>query len=171
MDRPPAELILRGGKVVTVDNGFRIHQAVAIAGERIVSVGTDDEVETSAGHHTRRIDLAGHTVILGLIDGHAHMDNEGLKTIHPSLAGAHSVREIIERIESLAQENSPGDWIVTMPVGDPPYYRGVPETLREGRYPNRWELDEAAPDDPAFIKPVYGYWRGLGGGSSRFGSQ
>ena len=163
MERPPAELILRGGKVVTVDNGFRIHQAIGIAGEKIVSVGTDGEVETSAGHCTRRINLAGHTVIPGLIDGHAHMDNEGLKTIHPSLAGAYSIREIIERIESIAQENAPGDWIVTMPIGDPPYYRGVPETLSEGRYPNRWELDEAAPDNPVFIKPVYGYWRGLGG--------
>ena len=78
MERPPAELILRGGKVVTVDTGFRIHQAIGIAGEKIVSVGTDGEVETSAGHCTRRINLAGHTVIPGLIDGHAHMDNEGL---------------------------------------------------------------------------------------------
>ena len=163
MSRAPSDFILTGGKIVTVDAGFHIHQAVGIAGDRIVAVGRDDEVATAASDRARRIDVAGRTVMPGLIDGHAHMDNEGLKTIHPSLAGARSVRDIAERIEGLARERAPGEWIVTMPVGDPPYYRGVPETLREGRYPNRWELDEVAPDNPVFIKPVYGYWRGLGG--------
>jgi len=66
-------------------------------------------------------------------------------------------------IEALAAGRDDGKWIVTMPVGDPPYYRDVPDTLREKRFPTRWELDELAPRNPVYIKPVYGYWRGLGG--------
>ena len=53
----------------------------------------------------------------------------------------------------------PGEWIVTMPVGDPPNFFGVPDGLAEKRYPNRWDLDEAAPDNPVYIKAIWGPWR------------
>jgi predicted amidohydrolase YtcJ len=158
-----ADLVLTGGKIVTSDDAFRIAEAVAISDGKVAAVGSSSEISALAGQGTQRIDLGGRTVIPGLIDGHAHMDNEGLKYIFPSLAGCRSVRDIQERIAALAAAAKPGEWIVTMPIGDPPHYRDMPERLLEGRYPNRWELDAVAPDNPVYIKPVYGYWRGLGG--------
>jgi len=161
--RDAPDLILTGGKILTVDESFRIEQAVAITDGRFAATGDDKDITALAGPQTRVIDLAGRTAMPGLIDGHAHMDNEGLKYIYPSLAGARSVSDILRRIEALAAERDDGEWIITMPVGDPPYYRNVPDILREKRFPTRWELDDVAPRNPVYIKPVYGYWRGLGG--------
>jgi predicted amidohydrolase YtcJ len=54
------------------------------------------------------------------------MDREGLKLLYPSLGGARSIDDVFQRIEALAKAAAPGDWIVTMPLGDPPYYFDVP---------------------------------------------
>ena len=155
----PADLVLRNAKVITVDASFTIAQAIAIAGDRIVAVGPEPAMAAHIAAGTRIIDLKGKAVIPGLIDGHAHMDREGLKGVYPSLGGLHSIRDIQWRIAELAQKAKPGEWIVTMPIGDPPYYWDVPESLAEKRWPTRHELDEAAPNNPVFIRSIWGFWR------------
>ena len=155
----PADLILRNAKVITVDASFTIAQAIAIAGDRIVAVGPEQAMAAHTASETRVIDLKGKAVIPGLIDGHAHMDREGLKGVYPSLGGLYSIRDIQGRIADLAQKAEPGEWIVTMPIGDPPYYWDVPESLAEKRWPTRHELDEAAPNNPVFIRSIWGFWR------------
>ena len=77
----------------------------------------------------------------GLIDGHAHMDREGLRGVFPSLGRVRSIGDIQDRIAELARSKKPGEWIVTMPIGDPPYYFDVPDILAEKRWPTRQELD------------------------------
>ncbi len=106
------------------------------------------------------IDLTGKTVVPGLIDGHAHMDREALRDVFPALGRVRSISDIQERIAELARGKKPGEWIVTMPIGDPPYYFDVPEILAEKRWPTRAELDAAAPDNPVYIRSIWGYWRG-----------
>lgn len=140
-----ADLVLVGGTVVTVDPAFRLAEAVAIRGDRIIAVGANEEVNRLVGSGTRVIHLGARAVVPGLIDGHAHMDREGLKSIYPSLAGAHSIDDVLQRIEALVRDSDPGEWIVTMPIGEPPYYWDVPQNLREGRFPTRWELDRVSP--------------------------
>ncbi|MBX3665141.1 MAG: amidohydrolase [Burkholderiales bacterium] len=156
---PPADLILKNGHILTVDSGFRIAQALAVAGERILAVGTDAEVSPHAAPWTRLIDLNGKTVIPGLIDGHAHMDREGLKGVYPSLGRTRSIRDIQDRIADLARTKRPGEWIVTMPIGDPPFYFNVPDILAEKRWPTREDLDIVSPDNPVYIRPIWGFWR------------
>ncbi|MCW5771359.1 MAG: amidohydrolase [Rhodospirillaceae bacterium] len=156
-ERP--DRIYHNGKIITVDRDFSIAGAIATRGERIVATGRSDAMLALADPETERIDLGGRAVMPGLIDGHAHMDREGLKAVYPSLAGARSIADIQARIRALAKQAGPGAWVVTMPVGEPPSYWDVPGMLKEKRWPTRWELDEAAPDNPVYIRPIWGFWR------------
>ena len=71
-----------------------------------------------------------------------------------------SIRDIQDRIAELARSKQAGEWIVAMPIGDPPFYFNVPDTLAEKRWPTRQELDAAAPNNPVYIRSIWGFWRG-----------
>ena len=154
-----ADTILTGGRIITCDARFSIAEAVAVRDGKFLAVGAAGMVAQHQGVETRMIALDGRAVMPGLIDGHAHMDREGLKAVFPSLSGARSVAAVQARIRELAAGRPKGEWIVTMPVGEPPYYWDLPESLAENRWPTREDLDEAAPDHPVYIKPIWGYWR------------
>jgi predicted amidohydrolase YtcJ len=156
---PAADLVLHGGRVITLDARSTVAEAIAIAGDRILAVGRDADIRALAGPAARVVDLGGRAVVPGLIDAHAHLDREGLKAAYPSLAGAASIDDVLQRIEALARETPPGEWIVTMPIGEPPEYRDVPNNLRERRFPTRFELDRVSPRHPVYIRSLWGYWR------------
>jgi len=79
------------------------------------------------------------------------LSHAGPRSKGPSLRGLKSIGKIQGVIRGLAEHFPPGRWIVTSPIGDPPYFFNVPENLEERRYPNRWDLDEAAPHHPVCI--------------------
>ena len=152
------DIVIHNGKILTVDARDSIRQAVAVRGSHIVAVGNDSDILPLAGPGTKTFDLRGRTVIPGIVDIHAHMDREGLKSIYPSLAGLRSIKDIKQRIKELAGDKAPGEWVVTMPIGDPPNYSDMPQSLAEGRFPDRHDLDEAAPDNPVYIKGIWTPW-------------
>src|SRR5216683_4121177 len=90
----PADLVLKSGKIITVDRAFTVAEAVAVAGERILAVGPDEQIAAHIAPWTRVIDLNGRSVIPGLVDGHAHLDREGLKSVFPALGRVRSIRDI-----------------------------------------------------------------------------
>ena len=98
-----ADIILTNGKIITVDDRFTIAQAVAVRGDRIVAVGTNEEIARLAGPDTRRIDLAGRSVVPGLIDNHAHYMEEGvLWTDELRLDGIETRKQAIEMMRAKA---------------------------------------------------------------------
>lgn len=157
---PPADVILKNAQVITIDARSSITEAIAIAGEKILAVGPDAAMAAHTAPGTRVIDMKKRTVMPGLIDGHAHMDREALRYIFPELGKVRSIKDIQDRIAELARGKKPGEWIVTMPIGDAPYYFDVPGVLAEKRLPTRQELDAAAPNNPVYIRPIWGFWRG-----------
>ena len=154
-----ADQIIENGKIATLAPGDSMAEAIAITEDKILAVGSTSEVDALADKNTTRIDARGRLVTPGLIDAHAHMDREGLKEIPPSLSGCTSIDDILQRIEVLAGETPKGEWIVTMPIGEPPFYFGVPENLKENKFPNRHDLDRVAPDHPVYIRAIWGHWR------------
>jgi predicted amidohydrolase YtcJ len=144
------ELLLVDGKIVTVDDRFAIEQAIAIAGERIVAVGDSDELRASAGPATRIVDLAGRTVIPGLIDNHNHVirateywPNEA------RLDGVTSRAVALERLAAKAATLADGEWLMTLGGWIETQFTDSRADLTLA------ELDSIAPDRPAFVQAVY----------------
>jgi predicted amidohydrolase YtcJ len=158
VDEIAADWVLANGRIVTLDRRRPAATALAIRGERIVATGDRGAVRRWRGRRTRVIDLRGATVVPGLVDAHAHLDREGLKFLQPSLAGCRSIADIQALIRRLAARRPKGEWIVTMPVGTPPFYRDAPGGLAERRWPTRADLDAASPDHPVYIRGIWGYW-------------
>lgn len=144
--RSPADLVLRGGKIVTVDNVFSIKQAVAIRDGLIVAVGSDGEIRDYIGPQTRVIDLAGRTVIPGLIDSHIHATVAGLSwdaELHWELN--RTLADGLRQIATSAKSKKAGSWIV---VGG----GWVPTQFVERRFPTRAEIDAIAPNHPVYVQ-------------------
>jgi predicted amidohydrolase YtcJ len=153
-----ATLVLRRGKIITVDRDFSIAEAMAIDGHSILHVGSSAEMQPFIGPETRVIELHGACVIPGLIDTHAHMDREGLRDLFPSLTGAQSVREVVDIVAREVATRPPGEWLVTAPLGTPPYHFDVATMLAEHHVPTRWDLDAVSPQHPVYIQAIWGYW-------------
>ncbi len=158
MDDIAADCVLVNGHIVTLDPARPRATALAIVSDRIVAVAGDREIRRLRDRRTRVVDLRGATVVPGLVDAHAHLDREGLKYLYPSLARCRSIADVQAVIRRLARARPRGEWIVTMPVGTPPFYLDAPGSLREHRWPTRADLDAAAPDHPAYIRGIWGYW-------------
>jgi len=152
----PEQILL--GRILTLDDAGTVGGAIAIAKDRVLAVGTRDEILTRRGPTTVVNDLGDATVIPGFNDAHAHMEREGMKSFRPSLAGLGSVADILRRIEAIATIAPRGSWIVTMPIGQPPHYFDALNQLAEKRMPTRQELDRAAPYHPVCIPGLFGNW-------------
>ena len=154
------DLVLHGGKVITLDRSSHVAEAVSVRDGRIVAVGASAALLKETSPTTRTVDLRGRSVLPGFVDGHPHVDREGLRARGGiSLVGRTSVAEIVDEVRRAASRTRPGEWIVTMPMGAPPHdYISRPEQLREGRFPTRHDLDAAAPDHPVYIRAVWGWW-------------
>lgn len=152
-----AELILTGN-VLTLDARSTRAEAIAVGGGRVLLAGSREQVMALRGPGTRVHDFGSATLLPGFNDTHAHMSTVGIKTLRPSLAGARSIADIQARLRELARATPKGQWIVTMPVGEPPFYAEGAAILAEGRMPTRQELDAAAPEHPVYLSSPGGYW-------------
>jgi predicted amidohydrolase YtcJ len=140
------DTLYRNAKVVTVDPDFAVAEAFAVTGDRFAAVGGDAELDALRGPATRVVDLGGRTVVPGFVDAHAHAVHRALAgSAEPSLAGAGSVAEIARRVAAAAATTTPGAWIAGTPVGEAPDYFDLPGGFTEGRWPERTDLDAAAP--------------------------
>jgi hypothetical protein len=145
--QPVADMILTGGKIITVDNTFSIAQAVAIRGARIMAVGTNQQITALAGPNTRRIDLRGRSVMPGFIDNHAHFQEEGAYwTLETRLDGILTRKEALAKIQARAKERGPGQWVFTLGGWAPDQFVDDPRPF------TRDELDKYAPDNPVFLQ-------------------
>jgi predicted amidohydrolase YtcJ len=140
----PPNLVLHHGKIVTVDPQFRIVEALAVQGERILAAGANDDVLRLAGPQSERIDLAGAVVLPGLIDSHAHPLDAALFEFDHPVPDMESVADVLAYVRARAKVLKPGQWIDVDQV--------FITRLREQRFPTRQELDEAAPENPVFFR-------------------
>ncbi len=107
-----ADLVLTGGKLVTVDDQCPTAEAIAVRGDRIVAVGTSAEIAPLIGPHTNVIQLAGKLAIPGFVEGHGHFVGLGQSKMILDLADAQTWDEIVQQVATAARNTPPGIWIV-----------------------------------------------------------
>ena len=142
-----ADTILHNGKILTLDKGSSVAQAVAIRDGRFLAVGTNAQVKRLAGAGTQIVDLGGRTAVPGLNDTHTHFKAAGLALYTVNLRSARTVAEALEAIAAFAARKKPGEWIVGS-AWHPP------SQLAEKRYLTRQEIDRAAPSNPVYLPTV-----------------
>ncbi len=138
-----ADLILRGGKIVTADRTFSIAEAIAIKDGKITAVGrTADVLKRERGSNTNVVDLHGRTVLPGLIDAHVHALEGGLSEYRHKLPIFDSIATIQAYVRERAKVTPKGEWIVVP--------RTLPPRLKEMRFPTREDLDVTRDHPVAF---------------------
>jgi hypothetical protein len=135
-----ADLILRSGKVVTVDPKFTIHAALAVRDGRVLTMGSNEQVMATAGPKTEIVDLDGKLVLPGLIDSHTHPLDASMTEFEHEIPPMESIADVLAYIRQRAAAAQPGEWIVLRQV--------FITRLAEQRYPTKAELDAAAPNNP-----------------------
>lgn len=140
----PADIVLRGGAILTVNPADDVVECVAVRDNTIVAVGGRHEVDSWIGPATRVIDLQGRSAVPGFIENHIHMTNSYRRTwLDLSPDSVSSVSDMRDMVAERAGSLEPGQWI---------WAHGYhPERLREGRHPNRHDLDPASPNNPVGI--------------------
>jgi predicted amidohydrolase YtcJ len=107
----PADLVLTGGRIYTLDGARPVVSALAVRNGRVAFIGSDGEALLAGGPLARVIDLQGKTVVPGLIDAHAHLLSLGNSLRRVSLSGAKSYDEVIARVVAWSKDALPGEWI------------------------------------------------------------
>ena len=145
-----ADLVLVNGKIVTVDERFRIVSALAIKDERIVAAGGNEAVQKLKGAGARVIDLKGRTVIPGLIDNHAHyMRAAEYWHREVRLDGVTSHKRALAMIGEKAKASQSGEWVVVLGGWSEEQFTDEPRGF------TRAELDAVAPNNPAALQLFY----------------
>ncbi|MFI5213750.1 MAG: amidohydrolase, partial [Gemmatimonadales bacterium] len=145
----PADLIVTGARIYTVDAAHPVAQALAVRAGRIVFVGSAAEASVLRGPGTRVLDLPGRTVLPGLVDAHAHLAGLGQSLRVVDLAGVRSYEEVVARVAARAREMRPGEWIRG---------RGWNQTLwPDTRFPTHELLSRAVPDNPVTLERQDGH--------------
>jgi len=137
-------LILYNGAILTMDPANPRAQAVAIAGDRFLAVGGNDDVRALATARTRQVDLGGKTVVPGFIDAHTHPAYAGIRHLRWVDCDLRSIAEIQRAIRERAARTPPGEWVVGFKYDD--------TKTEEGRRLTREDLDAAADRHPVLIE-------------------
>jgi hypothetical protein len=151
----PADMVLRNGKIVTVDPSKPQAQALALRGDRIEAVGTEEEIRRYIGPATEVIDLEGMLAIPGFIESHGHFTSVGESKMSLDLTRAGTWEEIVNMVGEAARKAQPGEWILGrgwhQEKWDP-----KPTPNVEG-FPTHELLSKASPDNPVLLTHASGH--------------
>lgn len=145
---PPADLVLRNGKIYTLDDSRTWAEALAVSDGGIVFVGDDAVADGFVGPETRVIDLDGKMVLPGFHDSHVHPVSGGIELSQCNLNGLVTRDGLFAAIEECAARTPDEEWLVG---------GGWDLPLFPGANPHRSELDRLSPDQPAYLTSADGH--------------
>ena len=151
----PADIVLRNGKVVTVDETRPEANALAIGGGTIVAVGSDEEIEAYIGPETEVLDLAGRLAIPAFIEGHGHFMGLGNSKMILDLTRVKDWNEIVTMVGEAAKTAEPGAWIQGRGWHQEKWASPPPGAV-EG-LPLHIGLSEVSPENPVILTHASGH--------------
>lgn len=145
--RGPADLVLFNGRVLLMDRGYRVVEAIAVRDGRVVATGETRDLRRLVGRRTTTVNLRGRTALPGINDSHLHGIRTGLAlppyNIDVGAGAVASIAEVADAVRAAAAALPAGAWV-----------RGKgwnQDAFAEGRMPTRADLDAAAPDNPVAL--------------------
>src|SRR5216117_1690964 len=141
------DLVLANGNIYTVHDKQPKAEAIAVKGNRIVFVGSNEDAKKF--HAPKVIDLRGRTLVPGLTDSHCHIFGIGEREMRLNLEGANTLGDFLNKVKARVAQTSTGKWITG---------RGWIETFwKPSKFPTRQDLDKIAPDNPVFFTRADGH--------------
>lgn len=134
-----ADLLITGGRVLTLDKDFSIKSALVIKDGRILAVGGPELAQRYRA--ARTLDLKGRVLLPGFMDTHVHIIPQGRRDL--DLNEIHSIKELQDAVRAKAQELGPGEWVTG--------YGWDEAKFAQKRNPVRADLDAAAPSNPVML--------------------
>jgi predicted amidohydrolase YtcJ len=151
----PADLVLRNGKIVTLDERQPVVRALAARAGRVVALGSDEQIARYVGDTTKVLDLKGRLAIPGFIEGHGHFTALGESRRMLDLRKARSWDEIVRQLAEAAAHARPGEWILGRGWHQAKW-TARPEPHVEG-YPIHTQLSEQTPRNPVLLTHASGH--------------
>ncbi|SFS96496.1 amidohydrolase [Streptomyces sp. ok210] len=150
MHRTPADLVLTGGPVLTMDPARSRATTVAVTGDRITAVG-HDEVRELIGPRTEVVDLSGRLLVPGFQDAHIHPVTAGLELAQCNLTASRTAADTLAAVRAYADSHPNQEWITG---------GGWSMEAFDGGSPTRDRLDTVVPDRPVFLvnRDHHGAW-------------
>ncbi|MEX2126593.1 MAG: amidohydrolase [Woeseia sp.] len=150
-----ADLVLRGGKVATVDPALGTQEAIAVSGFEIAAVGSNEEIAAYIGPDTRVVELEGRFVMPGFIEGHGHFMGLGRAKQILDLSTVKNWGEVVSMVAAAVDNAAPGEWIFGRGWHQDKW-DSVPEDAVDG-VPRNDTLNEISPDNPVLLGHASGH--------------
>jgi predicted amidohydrolase YtcJ len=153
--KEPADLVLRNGKIVTVDEAKPEAQAIAVRGDIIVAVGNNRQIKPYIDQATKVIDLEGKLAIPGFIDAHGHFTSLGESKLKLDLMKVKNWDEIVVMVEEAVKKANPGEWILGRGWHQEKWDK-TPVPNVDG-LPFHDSLSKVSPDNPVLLTHASGH--------------
>ncbi|GAB3091244.1 amidohydrolase [Aestuariicella hydrocarbonica] len=151
---PPSSQVFLNGQVLTMNADNTISQAIAVADNKIVAVGSNEDIKAFINKDTLVHDLEGKTLMPGIIDAHGHFPGSGVTVISadlssPPVGNITTIPELQDRLRQRLARKEAGQWVTGFGYDD--------TLLAEHRHPTRQELDAVSTEHPIYITHVSGH--------------
>ncbi len=144
----PRQLLIHGGPIVTGSSVDSVVEAMLVESGRVVAIGDYDELRKRA-ENANELNLAGQTILPGVVDSHAHVRELGADALKADLVGTKDVAEMVRSLQSKFPNPKPGDWLIG---------QGWDEgAFASNGYPDRALLDSAFPNNPVLLESLHGF--------------
>jgi len=150
-----ADTILQNGNIYTAGEDQPTAQALAIKGDKILAVGSNEDMETYVGEETETIDLDGQFVMPGFIEGHGHFQGVGRMAMNLNFLRSENWNDIVAEVAAAAEKAEPGEWIIGRGWHQEKW-RDTPDRNVLG-YPYHDDLSEVSPLNPVLLRHASGH--------------